>query len=459
MRTKFALFFLIASLFGAAPAAAQSSCPYITYGAVLTAAQWQSCFQAKQDSLFGQGSSTTVLHGGAGNPIFGPVVLSTDVSGSLPLANINATGSRTSATYLRGDGQWATPPGAGAGGSNTQVQYNNSGSFGGITGATTNGTTLTLASPALTGTVTGNNTIPLAILAQGAANTMVGNWTGSTANFTAVSMPSCVDSGGNHLNYVNGTGIICGTSNLGAVILQAYISGLQLSTAGSSSTMTFAPGIATDSTNMIYMTLAASISKTTSAWTVGDTNGCLDTGLISSGTSYHFFEIEKTDLSVVDILCSLSATSPTMPSGYSYKRRIGSMTTDGSSHWTAFHQDGGWFYLVSGTQEASNVAGTGTWALQTLADLPTGVSLRPILGLQADVNDATTHAVAVQSATFVPSGSYAPLMQVSSGLYNGGTEVSSFWTNTSRQIYMLGSTSNLQYTLFLSGWYDARGMQ
>jgi len=35
------------------------------------------------------------------------------------------------------------------GGSNTQVQYNNSGSFGGITGATTNGTTLTLVAPVL----------------------------------------------------------------------------------------------------------------------------------------------------------------------------------------------------------------------------------------------------------------------------------------------------------------------
>lgn len=35
------------------------------------------------------------------------------------------------------------------GGSNTQVQYNNSGSFGGITGATTNGTALTLVAPVL----------------------------------------------------------------------------------------------------------------------------------------------------------------------------------------------------------------------------------------------------------------------------------------------------------------------
>ncbi len=38
---------------------------------------------------------------------------------------------------------------AAAGGSNTQVQYNNSGALGGITGATTNGTSVTLTSPTL----------------------------------------------------------------------------------------------------------------------------------------------------------------------------------------------------------------------------------------------------------------------------------------------------------------------
>lgn len=43
------------------------------------------------------------------------------------------------------------------------------------------------------------------------ANTMLGNWTGSTANVAANAMPACADSGGNHLNYVSGTGVTCGT--------------------------------------------------------------------------------------------------------------------------------------------------------------------------------------------------------------------------------------------------------
>lgn len=82
----------------------------------------------------------------------------------------------------------------------------------------------TLSSPTLSGTVAGSNTIPLSILAQGAANTVVSNWAGSTANFVANSYPSCSDTGGNHLNYVSGTGITCGTSSgSSATILHADV--------------------------------------------------------------------------------------------------------------------------------------------------------------------------------------------------------------------------------------------
>ena len=59
------------------------------------------------------------------------------------------------------------------------------------------------------------NGITFANLAQGGANTVLSNWTGSTANLAANAYPSCADSGGNHLNYVNGTGITCGTSGSG----------------------------------------------------------------------------------------------------------------------------------------------------------------------------------------------------------------------------------------------------
>lgn len=61
-------------------------------------------------------------------------------------------------------------------------------------------TSPTISSPTLSGTVAGSNTIPLSILAQVGANTMLANVTGSTVNVTAASIPSGIQ------NYVAGTG-------------------------------------------------------------------------------------------------------------------------------------------------------------------------------------------------------------------------------------------------------------
>ena len=55
-------------------------------------------------------------------------------TGTVPIAALNTSGTASSTTFLNGLGQWATPSGSGSGtpgGSNTQIQYNNSGSFGG----------------------------------------------------------------------------------------------------------------------------------------------------------------------------------------------------------------------------------------------------------------------------------------------------------------------------------------
>lgn len=50
-----------------------------------------------------------------------------------------------------------------------------------------------------------------------AANKVLANVTGSAAVPTAASLPSCADTGGNRLNYVSGSGFVCGTGTTGTV--------------------------------------------------------------------------------------------------------------------------------------------------------------------------------------------------------------------------------------------------
>lgn len=89
-------------------------------------------------------------------------------------------------TDLEGAGGGGTP-----GGSNTQVQYNNAGAFGGISGATTNGTFVTLTTPVLgVASATSVNKVALTAPATSATLTLIDGTTltGPAASGTAMTL-------------------------------------------------------------------------------------------------------------------------------------------------------------------------------------------------------------------------------------------------------------------------------
>ena len=82
-------------------------------------------------------------------------------------------------------------------------------------------------------------------------------------------------------------------------------------------TIGFNAGIFITSTGkQIYLPTIRKKIQSSGVWTAGDTNNGLDTGARVANTFYRTFVIQNNSTSAYDILFSVSATSPTVPSGY-----------------------------------------------------------------------------------------------------------------------------------------------
>ena len=95
-------------------------------------------------------------------------------------------------------------------------------------------------------------------------------------------------------------------------------------------------GSCRDSTDAYDMALAAVLTKCIDAsWAAGDDAGGMDTGSVANSTYYYIWLIRKDSDGSIDALFSASATAPTMPAGYTYKRVIGRLFTNTSANITS----------------------------------------------------------------------------------------------------------------------------
>jgi hypothetical protein len=258
----------------------------------------------------------------------------------------------------------------------------------------------------------------------------------------------------------NGTAFyaaISGEATIGLAI-QGHRYGLTLSNNGSDATndIDIAVGsAASDGTTPYLMTLASALTKRLDAsWAVGTNQGGLDTGSIAN-TTYHVWLIQRSDTGVVDVLFSTSATSPTMPTNYDRKRRIGSILRE-SAAIVGFKQYNKRF-LRNAPKIDSTVATAFTSETITLS-IPAGIPVRPIFGSQL-VLAASTNVVYLVGDADIGSAVFTiqQALTAAGGLAADRIVIDAFVSNTNRQIYQAltiaaGTVSQRQIETF--GWHD-----
>lgn len=228
---------------------------------------------------------------------------------------------------------------------------------------------------------------------------------------------------------------------------------LTLSAAGSTGTFGVAAGAASG------MVLASAYTKGTGAWAVGTGNGSLDTGSIANNTWYHVWLIQRADTGVVDLLLSLSASTPIMPTNYTRKRRLGSMLTDSSAQWKAFSQSGDEFLWKVPVSSGSVTPATNTPTLYVVGS-PTGVQTRARLRLIFGAGGSPGDNLLIQSPDETsanpsnPTGNITVRVNVSDTYNTGAVDIR---TDTSGQVRAISGNGACNLVIVCYGWFDTRG--
>jgi len=242
---------------------------------------------------------------------------------------------------------------------------------------------------------------------------------------------------------------------------RSYLAGLGISNNGTDATndIDVAVGACRDSTNAADIVLASALTKQLdAAWSVGTNQGGLDTGSIANAV-YHVWAIKRSDTGIVDALFSLSATAPTMPTNYDYKRRIGSVIRSAGAI-LVFTQKGDRFLLSDPPLDINTTTLGGSTTAYALT-VPTGVSVDAILNLYGfrGAGSAAVYIHSPSNASEAASISAAPLatfIAASTGAVLGQVIVG---TDTSGQVYAVSQSASTTLLGSTLGWFDTRGKE
>jgi hypothetical protein len=251
---------------------------------------------------------------------------------------------------------------------------------------------------------------------------------------------------------------------------RGYIDGLEISREGTED-VGVSIGVARSTNDTVTLRRTSGTFKTLGAapWVEGAGNvGNFSGSNQAVDTWYHAYLIEKDSDGTVDMGFDTSATSPTVPAGWSNPRRIGSFLTNstGSGEVVDFVQNGDLFYwTATPAQDVTDTTIAAGGNVTAAFTVPAGVRVTPILHVYNDITNGSIGLI--QSPDINAGASDVPGPTPAIGNFGNELgantrvhEVSDIVTNTSRQLhYAVDTGSSGQNTIHISvmGWYDLRG--
>jgi hypothetical protein len=270
-------------------------------------------------------------------------------------------------------------------------------------------------------------------------------------------------------NVITGAGITLakGTNTQLLAAIQALVgpgvrSGLSISNDGTSpnTKRNITASLLSVSGSGVGGALLTNVSVTINSATSGA--GGLDTGSLANNTVYYEYVIAQAGGANPTGLMSLSATAPTLPSGYVMSARVGGgAITDASSHFYRIKQAGdrAQYIVTSATNTAGlpviasgagGTPGTPTFVAASIAAFVPATAQSVIAGVNCGSVGTGNHVILVPNSSY-SSSSLAPINMVGNFSSFSVNETADLLIE-STNLYYASDTSGSQ--AFIVGWRD-----
>ncbi len=227
-------------------------------------------------------------------------------------------------------------------------------------------------------------------------------------------------------------------------------------TADADHDVTFSVGKILDSVGASVIDLQSALTKQIDAtWAAGNNAGGLFTGTVAASTTYHCFVIVKDSDGSVDAGFDISNLGANIPVGYTAKRRIGSIITDGSANILPFLQFGDVFYHKSGNQVDLSTTTPATVTTPLTLSVPTGLNIEALTTFHLNHSAAVfVNAVPRTITIGTPSASNNVVCTNTNGIVSNSVQIG---TDLNAQIDYISSVGSvLDFKVLTRGWIDQR---